>query len=308
MRESTVFEESAKDDVRRRHPLSAAKMAIFAIPTGEFPMNDVVQHQGAGFAAATLPVSAHSVITTDTDGLSAGTINLSVDGQTVPVYRAQPAGGAKLPVVLVISEIFGVHEHIADVARRFAKQGYLALAPHLFVRQGDPSTIADIPTLMKDIVSRAPDAQVLKDLDACVAWAAQNGGDVDRLGITGFCWGGRITWLYAAHNPQVKAGVAWYGRLAGDTNANQTRHPVDIAPGLTVPVLGLYGAKDTGIPLDTVEKMKAALAQGASGSEFVVYPDAGHAFHADYRPSFSAHEAQDGWNRALAWFKQHGVA
>ena len=270
-------------------------------------MTDNVQPKGAGFAAATPPVTA-TLITTDTEGLSAGFVALTVDGQTVPVYVARPAGGASLPVVLVVSEIFGVHEHIADVARRFAKQGYLALAPQLFVRQGDPSTIADIPTLFRDIVSRAPDAQVNGDLDACVAWAAQNGGDVDRLGITGFCWGGRVTWLYASHNPSVKAGVAWYGRLAGDTNANQTSQPVDIAPTLRVPVLGLYGAEDTGIPLDTVEQMKAALAQGSSGSGFVVYPDAGHAFYADYRASYSAPEAQDGWNRTLAWFRRHGVA
>ena len=263
---------------------------------------------GTSFAAATLPVAAQSVIKTDTAGLTAGTVNLNVNGQTVPVYRAQPEGKSNLPVILVISEIFGVHEHIADVARRFAKQGYLALAPELFVRQGDAGKIADIATLMKDIISKTPDAQVMGDLDACVAWAAKNGGNVDRLGITGFCWGGRITWMYSSHNPKVKAGVAWYGRLQGDATANTPKHPVDIAPTLTVPVLGLYGAKDTGIPLDTVEKMKAALAKGSSKSEFVVYPDAGHAFHADYRPSYNEKDAKDGWTRALAWFKTHGVA
>jgi carboxymethylenebutenolidase len=279
-------------------------------------MNDLVKDRrdflkvalGTGFAAATLPVAAQSVMKTDTAGLLAGTVNLTVNGQTVPVYRAQPEGKKNLPVILVVSEIFGVHEHIADVARRFAKQGYLALAPELFVRQGDPSRIADIATLMKDIISKTPDAQVMGDLDACVAWAANNGGNVDKLGITGFCWGGRITWMYAAHNPKVKAGVAWYGRLQGDATANSPKHPVDIAPTLGVPVLGLYGAKDTGIPLDTVEKMKAALAKGPSKSEFVVYPDAGHAFHADYRPSYNEKDAKDGWTRALAWFKQHGVA
>jgi carboxymethylenebutenolidase len=263
---------------------------------------------GTGFAAATLPVAAQSVIKTDTAGLTAGTVNLSVNGQTVPVYRAQPEGKSNLPVILVISEIFGVHEHIADVARRFAKQGYLALAPELFVRQGDPGKIADIATLMKDIISKTPDAQVMGDLDACVAWAAKNGGNVDKLGITGFCWGGRITWMYSAYNPKVKAGVAWYGRLQGDATANTPKHPVDIAPTLTVPVLGLYGAKDTGIPLDTVENMKAALAKGSSKSEFVVYPDAGHAFHADYRPSYNEKDAKDGWTRALAWFKTHGLS
>jgi carboxymethylenebutenolidase len=270
-------------------------------------MNDPVQDR-TGFAAATLPVAAHSLIETDTAGLDAGTVELTVNGQAVPVYYAKPQGTSNLPVILVISEIFGVHEHIADVARRFAKQGYLALAPDLFVRQGDPARIADIPTLMKDIISQTPDAQVMGDLDACVAWAANNGGNVDKLGITGFCWGGRITWMYAAYNPKVRAGVAWYGRLAGAATANSPRHPVDIAPALTVPVLGLYGAQDTGIPLDTVEKMKAALASGSSGSSFVVYPDAGHAFHADYRPGYVEHDAKDGWTRALAWLKAHGAA
>jgi carboxymethylenebutenolidase len=263
---------------------------------------------GTGFAAATLPVAAQSVIKTDTAGLSAVTVNLTVNGQTVPVYRAQPEGKSNLPVILVVSEIFGVHEHIADVARRFAKQGYLALAPDLFVRQGDPSKIADIPTLMKDIISQTPDAQVMGDLDACVAWAAKNGGNVNKLGITGFCWGGRITWMYAAHNPKVKAGVAWYGRLQGVATPNSPQHPVDIAPALRVPVLGLYGGKDSGIPLDTVENMKAALAKGASGSSFVIYPDAGHAFNADYRASYVEKDAKDGWTRALAWLKAHGAA
>jgi carboxymethylenebutenolidase len=263
---------------------------------------------GSGFAAATLPVAAQTVIHTDAAGLTAGEVTIKVNGQDVPVYRAQPAGKSNLPVILVVSEIFGVHEHIADVARRFAKQGYLALAPELFVRQGDPAMVANIADLMRDIVSKTPDAQVMGDLDACVAWAGQNGGNLDKLGITGFCWGGRITWLYCAHNPKVKAGVAWYGRLAGDTSAITPKHPIDIAPALKVPVLGLYGAKDTGISLDSIEKMKAALAKGGSGSAFVVYPDAGHAFHADYRPSYVAADARDGWARALDWFKAHGAA
>jgi carboxymethylenebutenolidase len=263
---------------------------------------------GTGFAAATLPVAAQTVIKTDTSGLTAGTVNIDVNGQTVPMYRAQPAGKTNLPVILVISEIFGVHEHIADVTRRFAKQGYLAIAPELFVRQGDPSKEANIADLVKNIISKTPDAQVMADLDAAVAWAKQNGGNVDKLGITGFCWGGRITWMYSAHNPNVKAGVAWYGRLVGDTSPNSPKHPVDIAPTLKTPVLGLYGAKDTGIPLESIEKMKAALAKGTSKSTFVVYPDAGHAFNADYRPSYVEADAKDGFARALAWFKAHGVA
>ncbi len=262
---------------------------------------------GTGFAAAVLPTLSQAAITTDTDGLEAGTVQLSVDGQVVPVYRAQPKDGRKLPVVLVVSEIFGVHHHIADIARRFAKQGYLALAPDLFVRQGDATKYDSIPELMKAIIAKVPDAQVMRDLDACVAWAAEHGGDTSRLAVTGFCWGGRITWMYAAHNPKVKAGVAWYGRLVQDKTTLQSQHPVDIAGELKVPVLGLYGGRDTGILLDSVDQMKAALAKGKSGSEIVVYPDAGHGFHADYRPSYVEADAKDGWKRCLDWFRRHGA-
>jgi carboxymethylenebutenolidase len=262
---------------------------------------------GTGFAVAALPVVAQNVIKTDGAGLISGTVMVKIDGQDVPVYASQPEGKTGLPVVLVISEIFGVHEHIADMARRFAKQGYLALAPDLFVRQGDATKAPSMPELMKNIVGKTPDAQVMSDLDAIVAWARQNGGDTSRLGITGFCWGGRVTWLYAAHNPAVKAGVAWYGRLVGESTPITPQHPVDIAPTLKAPVLGLYGAKDTGIPQESIEKMKAALAKGVSKSEFVVYPDSGHAFNADYRPSYVAADAKDGYARCLAWFKAHGV-
>jgi len=263
---------------------------------------------GTGFAAAVLPVQAQSVISTDTKGITAGTIHLKVAGQTVPVYRAQPEGKAKPPVILVVSEIFGVHEHIADVARRFAKAGYLALAPDLFVRQGDASREQSIADLMANIVRKTPDAEVMADLDAVVEWAHTNGGDTSRLGITGFCYGGRITWLYSHHNPQVKGGVAWYGRLAGERTAAWPQLPVDIAPTLKTPVLGLYGGKDQGITLESVEQMRAALAQGSSQSAIHVYPDAPHGFNADYRPEYRADAAQDGWRRALAWFKAHGVA
>ncbi len=263
---------------------------------------------GSGFAAAVLPVMAQNAISTDTAGLTAGEVSITVNGQNVPVYRAQPEGKSNLPVVLVISEIFGVHEHIADVARRFAKQGYLALAPELFIRQGDPGSYGTVAELMKEVVSKVPDEQVMNDLDACVAWAGQNGGDTGKLGITGFCWGGRIVWLYCAHNPKVKAGVAWYGRLVGDRTALTPRHPIDIASSLTVPVLGLYGAKDAGIPLESIEKMKAALAKANNKSEFVVFANSGHAFHADYRPSYVEADAKEGWSRCLAWFKAHGVA
>ncbi len=262
---------------------------------------------GTGFAVAALPVVAQNVIKTDGAGLISGTVMVKIDGQDVPVYASQPEGKTGLPVVLVISEIFGVHEHIADMARRFAKQGYLALAPDLFVRQGDATKAPSMPELMKNIVGKTPDAQVMSDLDAIVAWARQNGGDTARLGITGFCWGGRITWLYAAHNPAVKAGVAWYGRLVGESTAITPQHPVDIAPALKAPVLGLYGAKDTGISQESIATMKAALAKGTSKSEFVVYPDSGHAFNADYRPSYVAADAKDGYARCLAWFKANGV-
>jgi len=262
---------------------------------------------GTGFAVAALPVVAQNVIKTDATGLVSGTMLVRIDGQDVPVYAAQPEGKTGLPVILVISEIFGVHEHIADMARRFAKQGYLALAPDLFVRQGDATKAPSIPELMKNIVGKTPDAQVMSDLDAIVAWAKQNGGDTSRLGITGFCWGGRVTWLYAAHNPDVKAGVAWYGRLVGEATPLTPQHPVDIAPALKAPVLGLYGAKDTGISQESIAAMKAALAKGTSKSEFVVYPDSGHAFNADYRPSYVAADAKDGYARCLAWFKANGV-
>ena len=265
---------------------------------------------GSGFAAAVLPVSAQAQ-RTPSQGLVDGEVTIASGGFVLPAYRAQPAGRSGLPVVLVVSEIFGVHEHIADVARRLAHQGYLAIAPELFARQGDPAAYGEIERLIADVVSKAGDAQVLADLDACVAWAGANGGDTARLAVTGFCWGGRITWLYAAHNPALKAGVAWYGRLAGAVTPLQPRHPLEVARELRAPVLGLYGGADAGIPVDTVDKMKSALSAGspaARASEIVVYPDAPHAFHADYRPSYRPQPAQDGWRRCLGWLRTHGVA
>lgn len=266
---------------------------------------------GVGYAASTLPIMAQSAISTPADGLTVGEVMIEVAGHPVPVYRAAPAGKTGLPVVLVLSEIFGVHEYIADTARRFARAGYLALAPELFDRQGDAQSYGEMARLIAEVISKVPDAQVAGDLDACIEWAGRNGGDVNKVGVTGFCWGGRQTWLYAAHQPRIKAGVAWYGRLVGQTNPLQPRHPVDIAKTLNGPVLGLYGGADEGIPLSTVEQMKAQLAQGNAASKastFVVYPDAPHAFHADYRPSFRKEAAEDAWTRCLAWFKQHGVA
>ena len=263
---------------------------------------------GSGFAAAVLPVAAQTVIKTDPQGLVAGEVTIPVGGFKMPAYRAAPEGKTGAPVVLVISEIFGVHEHIADVARRFAKQGYFAVAPELFVRQGDAGAYGEIAKLVAEIIAKTPDAQVMGDLDATVAWAKGQGAAADKLGVTGFCWGGRTTWMYTAHNPAVSAAVAWYGPVA------RAYHPGDkpaleLAAKIKAPVLGLYGAADGGIPNDTVEKMRDALkAAGNNGCEFVLYPDTPHAFHADYRPSYRQAAAADGWKRCLEWFRRHGVA
>jgi carboxymethylenebutenolidase len=265
---------------------------------------------GVGFAAAAMPIIAQTAIKTPVTGLVTGEVTIDVNGFKMPAYRSVPAGKSDLPVVLVISEIFGVHEYIADVTHRLAQAGYMAIAPELFVRQGDPSEYGELAKLQSEIIAKVPDAQVMSDLDATVAWASRNGGNAQKLAMTGFCWGGRITWLYAAHQPQLKAGVAWYGRLVGNTTAQTPAHPLALASQLKAPVLGLYGAADTGIPLDTVEKMKAALALGpgaAKSSEFVVYPDAPHAFHADYRSSYRKAAADDGWQRMLNWFKKQGA-
>ena len=267
---------------------------------------------GLGYAASAAPLMAQTAVKTSSEGLIEGEVVIDVNGFKMPAYRSAPKGKSNLPVVLVISEIFGVHEYIADVTRRFAKAGYLAIAPELFVRQGDPSSYGEMGKLIAEVISKVPDAQVMADLDATLQWAGKNGGNANRAAITGFCWGGRITWLYAAHNPKLKAGVAWYGRVEGQTNANNPKHPVDLAVQLKAPVLGLYGGEDAGIPVTSVNNMKEVLALAASrgnkaakASEFVLYPDAPHAFHADYRPSYRAAPATDGWNRALAWFKQH---
>ena len=266
---------------------------------------------GTGFATAVLPIQAQTAIKTHSVGLTAGEVMIMVGDSKLPAYRAMPTGKTNLPVVLVVSEIFGVHEHIADVARRFAKLGYLAIAPELFVRQGDAQSYGEVSKLLAEVVNKVPDVQVMNDLDASVAWAKANGGDTSRLGITGFCWGGRIAWLYAAHNPIVKAGVAWYGQLLGTPSELKPTNPIDLVGKLHAPVLGLYGEADTGIPLAAVAQMKGALAEGspaAKKSEFVVYPAAPHAFHADYRPSYRPEAAEDGWRRCTAWLRSHGVA
>jgi len=262
---------------------------------------------GSAFAAAVLPVSAQTVHT-DFNGLTAG---VPVGDFKMPAYRAQPEGKTKLPVVIVISEIFGVHEYIADICRRFAKLGYLAIAPELFVRQGDPRAYGTVQETVANVVSKVPDSQVAGDIDATIAWATENGGDAARIGMTGFCWGGRQVWLAAERNPGIKAAVAWYGPLKGNPNPLQPVSPVDKVDELKAPVLGLYGAKDTVITEDVRDTMKSALEKSknpkAHASRIIVYPNSGHAFHADYRPSYVKADAEDGWKKCLAWFKDHGV-
>ena len=268
---------------------------------------------GVGYAASAMPIIAQTAIQTPSDGLKTGEISFEVNGFKVPAFYAAPANKKNLPVILVISEVFGVHEYIADTARRFAKAGYLAIAPELFARQGDPTQYGEVARLIAEVVSKVPDAQVMADLDGAVRWAGANGGDLKKVGITGFCWGGRITWLYAQRSKNVQAGVAWYGRLVGQPSALTPQHPLDLASSMQAPVLGLYGGQDGGIPLTTVNQMKDALAaasgnKAAAQSQFVVYPDAPHAFHADYRPTYRKAAAEDGFSRALAWFRTYGVA
>jgi carboxymethylenebutenolidase len=261
----------------------------------------------SGFAVLAGPVMAQTVVTTTREGLRAGEVQVPVEDGQVPAYRAMPASGGPFPVVLVVQEIFGVHEHIKDICRRLAHLGYLAIAPELYARQGDVSAAPDRDAIFA-IVRAVPDAQVMADLDACVAWAASSGeGDVERLGITGFCWGGRIVWLYAAHNPQLKAGVAWYGRLIEDPRPLQPRHPLDMVEEIEAPVLGLYGGADEGIPVEHVERMQAALQAAGKEAAIHIYPDAPHAFYADYRSSYREGPAKDGWERMKAWFARHGV-
>jgi carboxymethylenebutenolidase len=263
------------------------------------------RHQGVAVAAQ--PPAA-TTITTASVGLLTGWSGVDTGDVTLPLYYARPPGPGPFPVVLVVQEIFGVHEHIADVVRRLALLGYLAIAPELYVRQGDPRTAVDLTVLRRDFVSKADDAVVLADLDRAVSWAATQGGDLARLAITGFCWGGRITWLYAAHEASVKAAVAWYGRLDGERTPHTPQHPIDVAGRLLAPVLGLYGGQDQGITLSQVETMRAALSAANSPSRIEVFPDAPHAFYADYRPSYRADAAADGWKQLVSWFAQHGVA
>lgn len=261
-----------------------------------------------GFAIATQPVAAQTAIQTPADGLEAGEVKIATADVDIPAYRAMPSTGGPFPVILVVQEIFGVHEHIKDVCRRLARAGYMAIAPQMYARQGDVLSLSNIDDI-RAIVAKVPDAQVMSDLDAAVAFAKESGkADVAQLGITGFCWGGRVTWLYAAHNPALKAGVAWYGRLTGEKSDLTPRHPVDVAAELKSPVLGLYGGADQGIPVSTVDQIREACKTAGKTCEITVYADAPHAFHADYRPSYRAEPAKDGWAKLLAWFQQHGLA
>jgi carboxymethylenebutenolidase len=261
----------------------------------------------AGFALAVRPIGAQT-ITTDTKGLTAGEVQIPMaDGKMVPAYYARPSRSGKFPTILVVQEIFGVHEHIKDLCRRLAKSGYMAVATEMFARQSDVSKIQNVQEIVDKVVSKVPDSQVMSDLDSTAAWAAKNGGSADRLAITGFCWGGRIVWLYAAHNPRLITGAAWYGRLEGDKNALTPQNPLDYAALLKAPVIGFYGGKDTGIPKESIERMRAVLSVVDTSSLIIVYPDAQHGFNADYRPSYNKDDAEDAWQKMLTWFKKAGV-
>ena len=270
----------------------------------------VVTSLATGFAAAAGPVAAETMIKTDTAGLDAKEVKIPVKDGQIPGYVAMPASGGPFPILLVVMEVFGVHEHIKDLCRRAAKAGYLAVAPELYARQGDASkyTMQELQKLIADIVSKVPDEQVMSDLDAAADWAEKNKGAAGKVAITGFCWGGRIVWLYAAHSPKLKAGAAWYGRVVGQASPMNPKHPIDLVKDMKAPVLGLYGGKDQGIPVDTVQMMESELKKAGKKAEIKIYPDSGHGFNADYRPSYNKADAEDGWKRMMAWFKENGAA
>ena len=278
--------------------------SLFGDPRPVGRRDFIVTTLGAGFAAAVLPVSAQT-ITTSSEGLIAGEVKVPVRDGEIPAYRAMPASGSNFPTILVVQEVFGVHEWVKDVCRRLAKMGYYAVAPELYARQGDPTKISDTNQLMKEIVSKVPDAQVMSDFDATVAYAKSTGkADTAKLGMTGFCWGGRIVYMYAAHNPSVKAAVAWYGPVARSYHEGD-RTPMDVAPNIKAPVLGLYGGADPGIPPDTTKQIDAEMKAAGKKDEIVTYPDTPHGFFADYRPSYRKDASEDAWRRMTAWFKQY---
>lgn len=269
----------------------------------------VMTSLATGFAMVVQPIAAQTVIKTDTAGLEAGEVKVRVADGEIPAYRVAPAAAGSYPTVLVVQEIFGVHEHIKDICRRFAKLGYYAIAPELYARQGDVSKMTDFRRIFSEVVSKVPDRQVASDLDAAVAFAKASGkANTDKLGITGFCWGGRQVWLYAAHNANLKAGVAWYGPVTGNKGDMTPNHPLDLARDLKAPVLGLYGAADQGIPVAQVEQLRDAAKAAGKKVDITIYPNAPHGFHADYRPSYTADAARDGWTKLQAWFKDNGAA
>ena len=268
----------------------------------------VVNKLAVGFALAVQPICAQTAIVTDANGLTAGEVKIPVKDGVIPAYRACPAKGRGFPIALVVQEIFGVHEHIKDICRRLAHAGYCAVAPELYARQGDVSKMTDVNEILTKVVSKVPDSEVMSDLDATANWAAKTAhGDIARMAIVGFCWGGRIVWLYASHNPKLKAGAAWYGRLEGDKNEMTPKNPLDLAGSFRAPIIGFYGGKDTGIPQESIEKMRAALKVVGDPSQIVVYPEAQHGFNADYRPSYDKEDAQDAWKKMLAWLRKYGA-
>lgn len=273
----------------------------------EMSRRNFVISTGAGYALAVLPVTGWA-ISTPTNNVATAEVIIPTENKLMPAYYARPQAAGSYPCIIIVHEIFGVHEYIKDVCRRFALAGYNAIAPYLYFREGDVTQIPDIKQIIAKIVSKVPQKQVMSDLDATVQWLkGQKGTKIDHMGITGFCWGGNVVWMYTAHNPKMKAGAAWYGKLSGEATQVQPLFPLDIAPKLTVPVLGLYGEKDEGIPLKDVEKMREALKKGKSGSKIIVYKEAAHGFHADYRPSYNKKAAEEGWAETLKWFKDHGL-
>ncbi len=276
----------------------------------DMPRRTFVTTLVAGFTLATGPLNAETIVT-GANGLDAGEVKIPVSDGSIPAYRAKPAGKTRLPVVIVVQEIFGVHEHIKDLCRRLAHAGYYAIAPSLYARQGDAGKydMAHVGDLVKDVVAKVPDVEVMTDIDSTVAFAAGEHADTAKLAITGFCWGGRVVWLYAAHNHALKAGAAWYGPLAGTPNDLRPKTAIDLAPEVKAPILGLYAGLDQNITADNIEAMRKALAaSGNTASRIDVFPDAQHGFNADYRPSYNEKDAKEAWARMLAWFKANGVA
>lgn len=266
----------------------------------------IITSLSVGFTLAVRPLAA-TVINTNTEGLEVGEVKIPVIDGEIPAYIAMPNVGNNFPTILVVHEIFGVHEHIKDVCRRFAKLGYMAIAPELLARQGDVYRESDIEKLI-DIALSAPDSQVISDLDATIAWVEKSGkGNPNKLGIVGFCWGGRIVWMYSNYNKKLKAGASWYGHLVNEYNSLQEQHPIDITSSLKVPILGFYGGADEGIPVSDVVQMEKMLKRSSSNSKIILYPNAPHGFHADYRSEYRQKAAESSWQQMQQWFNQHGL-